>query len=112
MKYAVKINNYLKGMPEIAIFNKKKEAENCFNKLNELWENDFDSEKTIQQEYEQALTNSISYIDYWEARNLKIEAQTIKLYSVKYSINNNGHVSSEVSNIKFVFEGKSVYVPA
>lgn len=113
MKYAIKLHNMLKGNYEIAIFNKRKEAELAFALLEDLENNDELEGDELTVAYEDALHDSIAYEDdfgYKQLRSMIGKNDIIKDFS--YSINTNGHVTTTVSNIRFVYDGAEIDIPA
>ena len=126
MKYAINIFNSLKASYNLAVFNTKKEAEESYKLLEDLWnapdafinisEEDLSEEEleNIKFEdlniwYNEAFSKSIAYEEV--CLGLELDKNDIlKKYS--YTINDDGRVHTVYDNIKVLFNNESVTIPS
>lgn len=94
MKYAVKAMNYLKGMYEIIVFDKKEQAEKCFELLCELWNSKNLSEIDIKLGYLEAGRDCVEYLNYYDCLLMKIDFNKKELKNI--------NCNNEYFNIVFV----------
>lgn len=99
MKYGVKYQNYLKGYYGVVIFDKKKDAENCYDSLEVLWNTDkkIDND-TLDLMYESTFIDAIGQEEEFSYKDL--ENDVIKDFV--FTVNNNGYVSRKTENLRIV----------
>lgn len=107
MKHAVKIFNYLKGTYEAALFNKKKDAIKCFDLMKTVeYAEDDELAYAVNQA---ALKKCIAYEEDLPAIQYG-NAEVVKEFG--FSVNEDGFVHPEISDITFVNNGSYITVPA
>lgn len=99
MRYGVKVLNYLKGYYGLAIFNTKEKAEKCHKILKILWDNDANmTEEEMEFFYSYAFKDILGYED--ELSSKHVDKDIVEDFG--YGVNNNGHCSIEISDIKII----------